>query len=104
MEIESSMVETSLVEASTAETSLVEAPTVEAIQLTPPKAGIIRTIIHLSDIHIRNGDHTKSRYNEYLGVFQNAVKMISQNDDVINGKAVIIVTGDFFETKNKLES
>ena len=39
------------------------------ITLIPPKSGVITQIIHISDIHIRNGDEITCRYEEYNYVF-----------------------------------
>jgi len=73
-------------------------------ELPNTKSGKITQIIHLSDIHIRMGDIEKSRYDEYRGVFANLFEKISSLQSIINNKSVIVVTGDFFETKNKIES
>jgi len=72
--------------------------------LPTPKSGTINTIIHISDIHIRNGDANKSRYSEYLTVINETSSMIKSIQDVKNNKAIIIITGDIFDIKNKLES
>lgn len=62
------------------------------------------TIIHLSDIHIRTGDKSKSRYEEYVSVFESLFSTIQSIEAVINNTAVIVITGDFFHNKNRLES
>lgn len=64
---------------------------------------MISTIIHLSDIHIRAGDSDRARYKEYLTVFDRTFSSIEQQPSVIQQKALIVVTGDLFHHKNKLE-
>lgn len=61
------------------------------------------TIIHLSDIHIRIGDTERSRYHEYSSVFNYLIKSISSHPSIHEQTAVIVVTGDIFHHKNKLE-
>jgi DNA repair exonuclease SbcCD ATPase subunit len=60
-------------------------------------------IFHLSDLHIRNGDNTFSRYEEYSQVFKETI--ISLNSNIEGLKLtfedfVIIITGDIFHNKN----
>ena len=59
------------------------------------------SIIHISDIHIRAGNHDKSRYTEYLSVFTNLFQSLSELPSITS--SVIVVTGDLFHHKNKLE-
>ena len=61
------------------------------------------SIIHISDIHIRVGNHDKSRYTEYLTVFNNLFQSLSNQESIKNNTAVIVITGDLFHHKNKLE-
>lgn len=61
------------------------------------------SIIHLSDIHIRVGDTERSRYHEYSSVFHNLVHSISSQESIRQRTALIVVTGDIFHHKNKLE-
>ena len=61
------------------------------------------SIIHISDIHIRVGNHDKSRYTEYLTVFNNLFQSLSSQESIKNNTAVIVITGDLFHHKNKLE-
>jgi DNA repair exonuclease SbcCD ATPase subunit/DNA repair exonuclease SbcCD nuclease subunit len=63
---------------------------------------MIHNIIHISDIHIRTGDTTKSRYDEYINVFDNLYDSISQQPSILNKSAVIVITGDIFHDKNKI--
>jgi DNA repair exonuclease SbcCD ATPase subunit len=58
-------------------------------------------IIHISDIHIRVGNHDKSRYTEYLIVFNNLFQSLAQLECLQS--SVIVITGDLFHHKNKLE-
>ncbi len=74
------------------------------IKLQLPKSGKINEIIHLSDIHIRTGGSIESRYTEYFEVFKNLINDLEKNENIINNSSVIILTGDIFHHKNKVES
>ena len=63
----------------------------------------MHSIIHISDIHIRAGNHDKSRYTEYLSVFDNLFQSLSNQQCIQDRTSVIVVTGDLFHHKNKLE-
>lgn len=63
---------------------------------------MIHNIIHISDIHIRTGDSKKARYNEYVHVFNNLYDSISKQPSIIEGSAIIIITGDLFHDKNRI--
>lgn len=64
----------------------------------------MKYIIHISDIHIRNGDKIKSRYDEYINVFDNLIEQINDLNINDNNNFIILVTGDIFDGKNKVES
>ena len=59
-------------------------------------------IIHLSDIHIRAGDPTKCRYNEYLDVFTKFLDYLYNN--CVKEDTICVITGDIFHHKNKIEA
>ena len=40
-------------------------------KIISPKSGKVTEIIHIADIHIRNGDEIAARYDEYYKVFSN---------------------------------
>ena len=63
---------------------------------------MIHNIIHISDIHIRSGDSKKSRYDEYISVFNNLTESISHQPSILNKSAVIVITGDIFHDKNRI--
>ena len=63
----------------------------------------MHSIIHISDIHIRAGNHDKSRYMEYLSVFDNLFQSLQHQQCIQDKTSVIVVTGDLFHHKNKLE-
>lgn len=58
-------------------------------------------IIHIADIHIRAGTETNSRYNEYVLVFENLKQSLLSSN--INN-AIIVIAGDIFHNKNKVEN
>ena len=60
-------------------------------------------IIHLADIHIRTGTETYSRYNEYLTVFENLKNSLLSNN-INQDNSIILVAGDIFHNKNKVEN
>ena len=64
---------------------------------------MISNIIHLSDIHIRAGNQDKSRFKEYLSTFDSLFKSISHLPSVKTKNAIVVITGDLFHHKNKLE-
>jgi DNA repair exonuclease SbcCD ATPase subunit len=69
-----------------------------------PTTNPIKSIIHISDIHLRTGDIERSRSIEYSAVFQNLIKAIKNIPHINSKEAIIIITGDFFHAKNKLEA
>lgn len=66
-----------------------------------PKNGTINTVIHISDIHIRNGNKNQNRFDEYHGVFRNLFDKIQNRN---NEYSVCVITGDIFHNKSKIES
>lgn len=73
-------------------------------QLPLPKSGKINKIIQISDIHIRSGDERISRFHEYKIVFENLFAHISSIEEILDETAVIVITGDTFHHKCKIES
>lgn len=69
------------------------------IELPLPKAKRISHIVHLADIHIREGDLKKSRYDEYQKVICRLGSQLETLSSVKNGTAVIALMGDIFENK-----
>jgi len=64
---------------------------------------VLSHVFHLSDLHIRNGDNTYSRYEEYKEVFKETI--ISIKSQVIDLNLsfedfIIVITGDIFHNKN----
>ena len=60
-------------------------------------------IFHLSDLHIRNGDNTYSRYEEYREVFKKTIISITNNITdlkLLFEDFIIVITGDIFHNKN----
>ena len=64
---------------------------------------MIKYIIHLADIHIRSGSETNSRYQEYLQVFNNLQESL-QSKNFTKKNSIILVSGDIFHNKNKIEN
>lgn len=61
----------------------------------------VRYIVHVSDIHIRTGDLVKCRYAEYSEVFDNFVNDVSRLENL--EETVLVITGDIFHNKGKIE-
>ena len=63
----------------------------------------MKYIIHISDIHIRNGDNICCRYDEYINVFNNLIDAI--NNEIKNkSDYIIVITGDIFHNKTNIGS
>jgi DNA repair exonuclease SbcCD ATPase subunit/DNA repair exonuclease SbcCD nuclease subunit len=65
----------------------------------------LKYIFHLSDLHIRNGDASYCRFNEYDYVFKNTVSSIKSTIITRNftfNDFIIIITGDIFHNKNNI--
>lgn len=67
-------------------------PTLELV-----REGSVKQIVHASDIHIRTGDLERSRYEEYRSVISEFVKQIPTEN------TVVVLTGDIFHNKGKIE-
>ena len=76
----------------------------EITKIIPPKSGKVTEIIHIADIHIRNGDEIASRYDEYYKVFSNLFMTLKKLNSVKNNEAVCVICGDTFHAKTKLET
>lgn len=64
---------------------------------------VLTHIFHLSDLHIRNGDNTYSRYEEYKEVFKNTIVSIKKQIEVLElpfDNFIIVITGDIFHNKS----
>lgn len=66
-----------------------------------PPSGKLRKIIHLSDVHIRAGSPTESRYSEYTAAF---AELFREIDKVADDSTAIVVTGDLFNHRCKIET
>lgn len=73
-------------------------------ELPLPRSGVVSHVIHISDLHIRSGDLKKSRYIEYSDVFERFIKFVSTIPAVKNESAVLMITGDIFHHKLRIES
>jgi len=69
-----------------------------------PKSGKINHIIHISDIHIHKGNRKESRFNEYMTVYSRLSDKINELPTSVKDSMVIIITGDFFDKKDQLDT
>lgn len=61
-------------------------------------------IIHIADTHVRTGDRVSARVDEYRHVFGRFVDEISEIDAVRGGTALLVIAGDVFHNKGRLET
>jgi DNA repair exonuclease SbcCD ATPase subunit len=61
-------------------------------------------IIHIADLHIRSGDTNKSRFHEYNTVFKRLIEDLSTFTPILEKKTIILIAGDIFHDKLKIES
>ena len=61
-------------------------------------------IIHLADVHLRVGDTVQSRQFEYEAVIARLGEKLQRLECVKRKSALIVVCGDVFHNKNKLEA
>jgi DNA repair exonuclease SbcCD ATPase subunit len=61
-----------------------------------PKSGKIDKIYHIADIHIRKGDETTNRYEEYSKIFSKFINQIRKEE---SESTVCIIAGDLFHDK-----
>lgn len=84
--------------------NVVEVKQMSITKILGPKSGYITELIHISDVHIRNGDEVACRFNEYKTVFENLFGDLKRMSSVKGNTAVIVLTGDQFHHKSKLET
>lgn len=56
-------------------------------------------IVHVSDIHIRTGDQSKCRYHDYSVVFSALCARVAELPNPI-----VVITGDIFHNKSRIEA
>ena len=61
-------------------------------------------IVHLADIHLRAGNAAQARSDEYLHVFENLTNALTALPCIREKRALVVVCGDIFHHKYKLES
>ena len=63
-------------------------------------------IIHIADIHIRSGNKINSRYDQYIQSFQLLEQSILSNLSRLNSShsTIILIAGDIFHNKHKIEN
>ena len=61
-------------------------------------------ILHFADIHIRSGDIERSRYDEYDQVFKNTIEYIDNLQCIQDGTALVVIAGDLFHHKGKMDT
>jgi DNA repair exonuclease SbcCD ATPase subunit/DNA repair exonuclease SbcCD nuclease subunit len=74
------------------------------IELSSATTKHIEKIFHFADIHIRNGDLDRSRYDEYRRVMQRALDMMDKSAHVQEKSAVTVIAGDLFHHKGRMDT
>ena len=69
--------------------NVVEVKQMSITKIVGPKSGYITELIHISDVHIRNGDEVTCRFNEYKTVFENLFGDLKRMSSVKGNTAVI---------------
>ena len=76
----------------------------EVEELPSPESGRVTHIVHLADVHIRAGSREDARYENYSEVFGNLLRSLEAHPAVKGGTAVILVSGDVFHARHRLET
>jgi DNA repair exonuclease SbcCD ATPase subunit/DNA repair exonuclease SbcCD nuclease subunit len=61
-------------------------------------------VIHIADIHVRTGDAVTSRVDEYTYVFNAFCEDIQKLECVKNNTAILVICGDIFHNKGRMDS
>lgn len=64
----------------------------------------ITHIIHTADIHVRVGNQISSRVEEYTHVFDNFCENIAKLPSVAAGTALMVIAGDVFHNKGRMDA
>jgi len=65
---------------------------------------MITHIFHIADLHIRSGNTEQSRFHEFKVVFDRLIEDISMHPAVKSRNAIVVVAGDVFHHKLRIES
>lgn len=74
------------------------------IELASNTTNAITQILHMADIHIRNGDLDRSRYEEYQHVMQRTLDYMDTLESVQNKEALTVIAGDLFHHKGRMDT
>ena len=72
--------------------------------LSKGKHSPITHIIHIADIHVRVGNKVASRVEEYTHVFENFCTAIAGIKAVVDGTALLVIAGDVFHNKGRMDA
>ena len=64
----------------------------------------IRYIYHIADIHIRIGNNEIARIEEYSDVFEKFYQILKSESDLKISMSVLVIAGDIFHNKCRMES
>lgn len=74
------------------------------MQLSVSTKSPVTHIFHFADIHIRNGDVDRSRYEEYRQVFDTTCKHLEKHKAIKDQTGLIVIAGDVFHHKGKIDT
>ena len=77
---------------------------VDCVQLSRGEFGPVTHVIHIADLHVRTGNSGTARADEYEHVFGAFCDEIASIPAVQAGSALLILAGDVFHTKGRLDS
>ena len=64
----------------------------------------VTKIFHIADLHVRMGDAVRARIPEYRLVFKSFLQVLEDNTDVQEGHAILVIAGDVFHNKGRMET
>jgi len=65
---------------------------------------MITHVFHIADLHIRAGNTEQSRFPEYKVVFERFAQDVESHPATKEGRAIVVVAGDVFHHKLRIES
>jgi DNA repair exonuclease SbcCD ATPase subunit/DNA repair exonuclease SbcCD nuclease subunit len=72
--------------------------------LASDSTGPVTHLLHFADIHIRNGDMDRARYDEYHSVLERTLADMDAMPCVQERRAVTVIAGDLFHNKGRLDT
>ena len=74
------------------------------VRMFGPVDARVTHVIHIADIHVRIGDHATARVDEYRCVFNAFCDQLGHHAAVNDGTALLVIAGDVFHNKGRMDS